>query len=96
MKDGPPIKSFQNINSAYSVYFTFSASRSINNRTKSRNDGEPSFTLRRNNRALAAALNDSKCMMQALTERINKLNAENLELRTEASIIILVKYRYIS
>ena len=42
-----------------------------------------SYTLKKNNRALAATLNHFKTQTQALTEKINSLNAENMELRVE-------------
>ena len=39
--------------------------------------------MKKNNRELAFALNNSKACCHVLTQRINILNAENLDLRTE-------------
>ena len=61
----------------------FLGSRSVNNTTKKR--AFTNQTLRSNNRQLAASLNAYKLSVAKLTERINELNGEILELRGEVS-----------
>ena len=46
-----------------------------------------SYTLKKNNRALAAELNAYKLQAKALTDKINTLNEENMDLRVELAEI---------
>ena len=68
------------------ICFEILANRS-NNSTRTRNECDPAV-LKKNNKELAYALNNTKECCHVLTQRINTLNAENMDLRKEVCMIL--------